>query len=179
LRRPPLLQRGGGVGRYHYGSKTHANPMILYARLASTRRTPARVRTWRILVGAAVQLGPWSPLSCTEYGCGDGRNGADYQLCWARSACWTSPSRAFRQAPEGWRQAELAAHVRRTRSAPLGKPDSRELKARSAASPEGEPLAPPQSMQVWIQRVRIQRLMSLDPEGPRQAQVGPEGLAQA
>ena len=85
----------------------------------------------------------------------------------------------FAKAPEGWRQAELAAHVRRTRSAPLGKPDSRKLKARSAASPEGEPLAPPQSMQVWIQRVRIQRLMSLDPEGPRQAQVGPEGLAQA
>jgi hypothetical protein len=130
LRRPPLLQRGGGVGRYHYGSNIHANPMILYARLASNRRTPTRVRTWRILVGAAVQLGPWSPLSCTEYGCGDGRNGADYQLCWARSACWTSPSRAFRQAPERWRQAELAAHVRRTRSAPLGKPDSRELKAR-------------------------------------------------
>ena len=32
-----------------------------------------------IAVQDGVKLGPWSPSSCTEYGCGDGRNGGDYQ----------------------------------------------------------------------------------------------------
>ena len=72
--------------------------------------------------------------------------------------------------PSANAMAELAAHVRRTRSAPLGKPGSRELEARSAASPEGEPLAPLSRCRsgfresgssvccLWTQRARGKRM---------------------